>query len=1330
MNPINQLFTLLFLVLIPLGSVSQTIDTVDINGVQKFVYPFSQEVEISFYYWNAMAKSKTKKQKYTYEEYLFELESSPEIADSMVITEDEFKIFQKVLEAKSYKKMKRLYLLKFGPLPTEEDFKMYRDYKRGSKYNSYGQDQEKYLKSRKMVKAIRANPYPFLLQSYRENSDIVPFLNSIPDGDYIQYYNSFCMIDKKGDCEWISDKIAGYFSIKNNSLNGMATWVGLQGDTLKHGRFENGLKQGIWKLNNYRIGYMDEYAADSYNKTGTPEIDSTIQFIEFKNGSMNGTYLSAYPNGLPLIEGHYMDNEESGEWIYRVDPNEEYHFTEEERANRDLTRIVHRYTNNDDESLIVKPICIREQNVSIWGYDPLDFNFDSFYSLKEIPYDLYKPAFEREIDLDLEEEKNDTRDYQENYDDYGEEYYDDYGSYNEFDYDRNQVLIYDPIEEKSKKRGVVYDSIGAYPTYINSYEKYYPNGQLAFKYEFIDGRLKEEPNVYWDNGVIHDEVVYVADSNYYLRNSHDYDGKLFLSMTYDEKGDFLKIITEAKEIKYIIIDGLKVVDFEYSENWHYQVTDSIFNNLITEKVLLNKTWNKQDTSVLWQGYYDPTERTRTIESFAAAGNVSYNVKAQFSENFESWTGISFEYFGDLELETVKSASLYEYVEADSIPQNHVNKMFNWFDITDDYTLKKNGELYSGVLRIDLAKKKMAIKDGLVVELACYDVNKDKLKKNFLKYKKKGKSNQMLELTRVSASDYKIGASNETFRSVFQPLLGGFFTFYIPYDYYDEYNGQYNEKPKRTSKKNQASRVEIIEGSLINGKPTGTWTSYDQFGNPLVVAPFENGEANGKVKRYAYMDPEPEFNYYNDFSLLKDSFPSKRTYYLSEVEDYLNGRLHGKDISYNWLGEILTESEYREGYKNGQSIERNNLAISISEYEDGQLDGYVKTYLTLPDKDSLLLYDLLFQNGTLQGESKSYHTNGMISKRGFFLAGEPIEDYEGFDSLGFRYHYVKFNYSYPVEEKIWEENELSVRYLFNWQDSIQFTPMDLTESESLDRLLSEVGLGSGYMEPYYGRPSLVEKSGIDYHLTKYYPNDTIARDGKMSKGRKIGNWDYYSYEGEKLHSVNYFDSIIELNDSIKYNSKGIYTELAADGIPLYEGFIIEKFERYDCSHSDHYETRQLKTIWEGNDSLNRMNGDVMNFYDNGTLQSAGKMKDGLPDGEWRFYDPNGKLNKYGFYVLGKRHGRWLSGDLSKTKYLGEICLNPNMPDIEEEIKYRENMLDIEVIYYKLGKSLHREYYDINMNFHSDWRDDEINVEDSEETDDELINDQDEKIDEEQ
>ena len=76
-------------------------------------------------------------------------------------------------------------------------------------------------------------------------------------------------------------------------------------------------------------------------------------------------------------------------------------------------------------------------------------------------------------------------------------------------------------------------------------------------------------------------------------------------------------------------------------------------------------------------------------------------------------------------------------------------------------------------------------------------------------------------------------------------------------------------------------------------------------------------------------------------------------------------------------------------------------------------------------------------------------------------------------------------------------------------------------------------------------------------------------------------------------------------------------------------------------------------------------------------------------------------------MGKRDGRWLGGDLSKTKYLGDICLNPNLPNLEEEIKYRENLLDIIITNYQLGKALNKEFYDVNMNNYGD--EEEVDIE---------------------
>jgi antitoxin component YwqK of YwqJK toxin-antitoxin module len=106
--------------------------------------------------------------------------------------------------------------------------------------------------------------------------------------------------------------------------------------------------------------------------------------------------------------------------------------------------------------------------------------------------------------------------------------------------------------------------------------------------------------------------------------------------------------------------------------------------------------------------------------------------------------------------------------------------------------------------------------------------------------------------------------------------------------------------------------------------------------------------------------------------------------------------------------------------------------------------------------------------------------------------------------------------------------------------------------------------------------------------------------------------------------------------------------------------------------------------------------VKNYYDNGVLMNEGQVKNGLATGVWKFYDPYGQLNMVGEYVLGKRNGRWMSGDLSQVKYMGDICLNPNLPNLEEIMSYQEKLLDISVIYYQMTKVKKREYYGVNMN----------------------------------
>lgn len=1265
-NQLRKLFTILSVSFFA-SCYAQEVDTIEINGEQYFVYPFKIETSEHMNYFYGQ-KSGSLNENISYNEYL----------ELMLIYESE----EEVMSKKEFKQLKR------------------RIRKMSSSEYEYNQEdlESKYLKSKKFAKAIRENPYPLLQQRFQLSNDLTPMLDPIPDGKYIQLYEEFCLVDKKGNCNIITDQVAGYFTMKNNVLDGEATWVDFKGDTLKHGWFVNGNKIGEWKLERRNLDYnLSDDQAKLYIDRGYPELDTLTQYITFENGIQSGPYRQYNNSEYPTEEGFYLKNEPSGEWIRR---DVAYTgFGKNEKRNRNNELITQRIAYETDDSLVVHPRWIRKELIEIYGSDRDQFNFYPTYSRPDLPSEMYEIAYKVEENLELEEELEGAPYDLDFYEDeryyYGISYEAEYYQ-STFGYDDYEAKYYDKTAEKYFSRGVLLDSIGARPKYAGVYEARYENGQLAYKYVFENGLLLKEDTVFWDNGLPHDVISEIPDSNQYLRSIYDYDGKNYIDLIYDSLGDFVRIEKAYSKEEVFVIDGFKVTSDGYSRFYFYDVFDTLNTTTLTEPTELFRSWYINDSSLLYATTYYPEDRRLSINAHSVVGSQYLNNNKSFSEDFESWTGKMFTRIGDLELQTTRSGSLYEYYTADSIPIRHIRED-NIFNVASEHVLNKGGQPYTGPVELNLGAKKFNIsKDDLTMSLPDAKHTEKKLVKDLARYRKKGKTKYPTIMNFIDASETDTDLSDYVFRSFFSEPLGGFIQ--TTDEYY--YEGEYGEITVKG--KNAPAKMAKIEGYMIDGKPNGLWVGFDQFGKKMVELTYANGEANGQVTYYDYAFPV-EKNAYDEWldmeyeNPFKDSFPAKRVHYVSSVSNYLNGKAQGKSYQYTWYGEITSESNYEDDFRDGLSIERNKLATTLSTYKNGEADGYVKTYLTLQPGDSILLYNLNFQDGLLQGESKSFHTNGKLAKRGFFLNGQPIEDYEAYDSLGFRYHYVKFQYSFPIEEKIWEENELSVRYLFDWQDSILFEPTDITTSQSLEAVVAQLGLGGDYFErPYYGRKSLVNKNRVNYHMTKYYPNDTIARDGDLDDGRKVGCWKYYGYNGDLLYEVDYFDTIVTINDSVRFKSKGVLTDFDSQGNPLYESYVIEMSSKYDCSHTDHYEIRQLYTRWEADDSLGRMNGFVQNFYDNGTLQSEGMMKNGLPDGIWKGYDPYGKLNQYGNYVLGKRDARWLSGDLSKTKYLGDICLNPNLPDLEEEMKYRENLLDVKITNYRMGVSLNTQYYDINMN----------------------------------
>lgn len=1186
----------------------------------------------------------------------------------------------------------------------------------------------KYKKYQKQLIEALKDYSGFLVES--DNSlyyDPTPALIQLPEGKYVQYYRDVPYIENRV-VRYKNDVVAGFFEIKNSALNGPSTWFLPEGNIVREGNYLKGEKDGLWK--HYKLD--ENNAATVYNEKASLEenlksikYDTTLTTVSFKMGLKEGPMQLRY-NNKTLVSGNYTANKESGSWeIYNfkkriiqekketlIITTDTLILTEKYTLRADSVRgksiilqhgMVHAnylYENNDSLTLEnTYPESDNYQSESYYRSTRATFNFDQFYTV-----------YRKTNEIELEEEANYSYEGAE-YDEGDEE-----GIYSEAlmryaDYnDINREEYYKYGGQKQYTLNDFIDSAGYLMRYEGVYERYYSNGQLQYKCTIKDGQLMEYSSMYWDNGKEACAIKYIADSLVYVQEFYDYTGKKYHAIVYDTAGNVKRV--QENYTTTINIDGKEYYFNSYLPTLVYTAYDTMYSG--TETALeVRRELFKVNHKLALTSFFNPTDRTIHTYQFNLLGDTVSQQVVQFGENYSTVHATRVENIGDLSLKTISNGAIDSYLR-DNRPDTISEQYFaiswqNNFDLVSDQVVQFENEPYTGKFNIKRQKRNFKVKSSehnIAISLPkpANDIKMTNKQVNaYLTKKTEGSLIPYYTPNFMGAALLSHTVSN-FFPNLFRVFSGA--GYYPSYDIngLTATNNYFSEDYMNYDKSKSLTEIIAAEGSYLDGKPTGKWLYKNRKGLVLFELNYNEGQRNGVFNQYEYAYPENKLteeyymeNMYESVDAYTTGFPKKTTRYLALTKSFKNGLDEGAEVNFNWKGDTTAYTFYKEGMKEGKSYERNTFFYTVANYEFDQLDGMVRTYLTRPKRDSILLYDLNFQNGLLQGESKAYHTNGRIAKKGFFLTGQPIDDYQAFDTLGYMYQYVKFQYGQPIEEKIWEENELSVKYEFDWRDSIAFNFTDITSATSVENLLYQLGYDDEAMyQPYLGRPSLTDKSGINYHVTKYYPNDTIARTGTIAKGKKIGCWMYFNYKGVKLAEADYFDTLIVINDSIQFKAKGILSYVDLNNEVLSKSWIIEKIEKYDCSHTDHMEERMLYCFWEKDSSQHRLNGYVKNYYDNGSLQNEGWVKNGLPTGIWKMYDVNGNLSQVGEYVMGKRNGRWLKGDLGSVKNMSEICLNPNLENLEEILSYQEKLLDISVVIYDMGKVLKQAFYGINMN----------------------------------
>jgi hypothetical protein len=234
----NLLRTILFSTCWILGSLSaqsQETDTIIKDGVSYYVYPFRVPLNVHTDYWHVV------KDKAFFEDYnnYFDYFNG-----DILFNRESF------MKAKSPSRRKIL------------DAKLKKQWAKQRRRRSnfvFG-----------FKKTIRKNPKQMFNAFYSHELDVLPPFELIPDGKYVQLYDDVCVVDVKGMCQPNSRQIAGYFTIKNNAIDGEAFWLSTAGDTLKKGLFVNGEKQGRWDLYTYsEMWYnLTRFQVKTLRKTG------------------------------------------------------------------------------------------------------------------------------------------------------------------------------------------------------------------------------------------------------------------------------------------------------------------------------------------------------------------------------------------------------------------------------------------------------------------------------------------------------------------------------------------------------------------------------------------------------------------------------------------------------------------------------------------------------------------------------------------------------------------------------------------------------------------------------------------------------------------------------------------------------------------------------------------------------------------------------------------------------------------------------------------------------------------------------------------------------
>lgn len=1076
------------------------------------------------------------------------------------------------------------------------------------------------------------NPYCYLSYPYGESFiDLPPFLDSLSDGTYVQYYDALPIRDAD-TVKWKNKIVAAVFELKNNQSIGEVRWYYPNGLLMQKGAYNNGLRTGEWFFQQTHEAYLSKKQKRWYSMSfvTTQYTDGKKNGIEYKydEGYHQGknppvdeiwqAYQSDIPhgkyehriNGQPRTTGEYNNGKPSGTWT-------QYQWKDSIEYGKLIPRLI--YTYPTDSVTVHFPAHLRRDfehrslvksdqfgtmdlsPITPLGYfsssEPYTTNaigqtFDSYYQIFNCSH--CSPGYR----------------FNPSYTPY---YLDAYNSY---------------VSDSLGKTHHIYklaDSCGVIFRFSGILEEYYPNGQLKLHFDFGHPETLLNNTVYWENGKAMNRFRKSAKGNDWEQLWYSKKGEIVEHMIYDSLFHFK---SKPVDPDYVVLNGETYSKAGDQLSYNRRPLLLLSQN---EPLLIEERRFAIDKKLISRFYFYPSTRTG-FKALDMDKPYKHTRWFTFDSTFTYTHLIDTFIFGNLSsvlemADSIKNDLWYQFhgpLNNDTIN----NDVLYFGDLTSTAKVRSinyEGKPYTGKLSIrftNSAKPRISkTKNGLVLSL-----------------------------------DRKTDAA--LLYTLF-PKLSGIFLANNPSTITDKYID------KEILAALPGLELKVIEIQLSNGSVKGEVNCFGPNSRPLATLQYEGGVLSGRQVYYnnfpnTYRNFGP-YNYYrNENDQTAENY--KRIQVTQQV-DFVGDMNNGTDLKMNLNGDTVYIHNYRDGKLDGEQF-------SADDYRTRNFFMYKNGGVVAERKEDARTRKTLMDWSSEAGIYRSYHKNGEIAQEIVRSDRQIYDTIRCYDTIGFLTKKLCLTNRILDFAIFYENGERSLTIDYAVEDTLvyPFSENDLIRYPITEEIMRHKAIY---------KPPLGDYQYTGY-VRKYNQYNELEEEGMLSEGSKKGDWHYYQPQTNGHYCIHFSDSVEE---NYFYNLRtGSVTFFDPEGNVISKGELLNYSTEYSCLQRSYNE--QFAINYELYHSVVPPDTlmPVVHYYKTGIKMNEGNLLNGQAHGLWRWYHSDGSLYGLGNYENGKRHGRWLEGDLSKVNFLGEYCLDPDKTDYTKLL----SELEVTVIYYDHGK----------------------------------------------